>query len=239
MSDEEAFTIVRERKGSMYDPLVVDTFIRAYSEIAPEAVRAGQEARGLIDTSDLSRPAPFTPLTQIRASVSETALLDACAKELRHATSQGDSLEIASRYLRQLTPASTYAFFEYESATDTVTCRNTVGDAQGLMMGLRIKVGERVSGWVAANRRTVLNSHPSLDLVQIASQTHPLRSTISTPLLDGERLLGVLTGYAGNEDAFNEGHRYNVERIAALLASQLIANTGSLGSKIVAFSKHP
>jgi putative nucleotidyltransferase with HDIG domain len=41
LSDEEAFAILRERSGTMYDPLVVDTFARTHDEIAPGAIRAG------------------------------------------------------------------------------------------------------------------------------------------------------------------------------------------------------
>ena len=73
LSTEEAFAIIRERRTQMYDPLVVDTFFRAYAEIAPAAVRAGQEARSLIDDAEIvessvaERPAA---LTQIRASES-------------------------------------------------------------------------------------------------------------------------------------------------------------------------
>ena len=42
LSKEEAFTILRERSGVMYDPLVVDMFINAFDEIAPAAIKAGQ-----------------------------------------------------------------------------------------------------------------------------------------------------------------------------------------------------
>ncbi len=36
----------------MYDPLVVDTFIAAYPEIADLAQAAGQQARSLLDPSE-------------------------------------------------------------------------------------------------------------------------------------------------------------------------------------------
>ena len=51
LSAEDAFAIVRERRSNMYDPLVVDTFIRTYAEIAPLAMSAGQEARSLVETA--------------------------------------------------------------------------------------------------------------------------------------------------------------------------------------------
>jgi HD-GYP domain-containing protein (c-di-GMP phosphodiesterase class II) len=56
---EEAFTTLRERRGTMYDPLVVDRFIEAYEEIAPLAKAAGQEHRSLTERSaHLCRVAP-------------------------------------------------------------------------------------------------------------------------------------------------------------------------------------
>ena len=45
LSKEEAFSILRDRSGVMCDPLVVDTFIGAFDEIAPAAIKAGQLAR--------------------------------------------------------------------------------------------------------------------------------------------------------------------------------------------------
>src|SRR6184192_1200302 len=40
MSDEEALRILNDRRGSMYDPLIVDTFTHIYREIAPPATTA-------------------------------------------------------------------------------------------------------------------------------------------------------------------------------------------------------
>jgi putative nucleotidyltransferase with HDIG domain len=40
LSDEDALTILIDRRGSMYDPLVVDTFVRVYRSISPEPSRA-------------------------------------------------------------------------------------------------------------------------------------------------------------------------------------------------------
>jgi len=36
MSDADALKILLDRRGSMYDPLIIDTFVRIYEEIAPE-----------------------------------------------------------------------------------------------------------------------------------------------------------------------------------------------------------
>jgi hypothetical protein len=60
----------------------------------------------------------------------------------------------------------------------------------------------------------------------------PLRSTIAVPLLDGDRVLGVLSGYSVREEAFNEAHRYTVERVAVFLTERFHAPSGKSGTVI-------
>ena len=52
LENDEAFRILSERSGSMYDPLVVSTFIEVFDEIAPTAVRAGQLAKSITVFAD-------------------------------------------------------------------------------------------------------------------------------------------------------------------------------------------
>ena len=89
----------------MYDPLVVDTFIRAYSEIGPLAARAGQEARTLFasETDDgAADTGASRPLRKIRENASEAALLQTCSQQIAKAGSVGAAFEIAAHCLRQL-----------------------------------------------------------------------------------------------------------------------------------------
>ena len=189
LSTDEAFGIIRAARGKLYDPLVVDGFIRAYAEIAPLAFRAGQDARSVTASLALSDEETPRPLRQIRANASEAALLDTCSIEIAKANSIGSALNVAAQYMRQLTPATVYALFLYDSATDSVKCVSASGDEQRLLEGLSIKQGERVTGWTAANLRTSVNSNAALDLAEIAGFFVPrLRSTISTSARAGRRI---------------------------------------------------
>ena len=65
----------------------------------------------------------------------------------------------------------------------------------------------------------ICNSDPTLDFGDAArSQAVRLRSCISTPLLVGEHLAGVMTLYATEANAFTEDHRRIVELIAKQIA---------------------
>jgi putative methionine-R-sulfoxide reductase with GAF domain len=235
LSAEDAFDILRRRSGSMYDPLIVDTFIDAYPSIAPIAMRAGQEARTILADGGLSAAtADKSPLNEIRANASETAVLESYAEHIGRARSAEDAVQSAAQALRHLTPATTWAFYRYEGSSDVLVCRVTTGDNNHYLHGLTIQIGERVTGWSAANRRTSVNSDASLDLSRIAELFDPpLRSAIAVPLTDGDRLIGVLTGYSPRDTAFADAHQYCVERVSSLLTRQL--NSVSSNNSIVPF----
>jgi len=242
LSTDDAFKIIRERRGTRYDPLVVDTFLAAYQEIAPVAIKAGEEAPSVIDPTIFGMSAEteaFAPLRQIRASASETALLASCASDLARATSASSVLQVTANCLRQLTPATVYALFLYDGAVDILTCATTFGDEQRLLDGLRVKLGEGITGWVAANRRTSVNSEASLDLVHIAAFFRPsLRSAISTPLVEGHTLLGVLTAYSHREEAFTDSDRYAFENIAGTMTGRLSTLQSIASPNVVSFPSH-
>jgi putative methionine-R-sulfoxide reductase with GAF domain len=225
----------------MYDPLVVDTFIASYAEISPAAIKAGQDARSMMDGTGLSasqtdEPAPFK---QIRANASEAALLNSCEHDISQATSAIEAMQVSAQCLRQLTPATVYALFTYDLRTDLLTCTQAVGDVQGLLQGLKIRLGERVTGWTAANLRTSLNSDPRLDLTQIADFfSPPLRSTLSTPLLRDQRLVAVLTAYSTRAEAFTDAHRYTVEQVASTLRDRLVSLVAPESHSVVSFPQH-
>jgi len=242
LNSVDAFEVIRERRGSMYDPLVVDTFIKAYADIGPLAVRAGLDApamlnvSGLFDAADSDRSA----FGQIRANASESTLLLDCGKRVSKATSSAQALEAAAQCLRQLTPATVYSLFLYDSDSDLLSSEVTVGDPQRFVQGLTIPVGERVTGWSAANRRTSVNANAILDLGEISRLFKPhLRATLSAPLLKSDQLMGVLTGYSASDGAFSETHQYAFEQVALSLVDFIVSHPQQpRASNIAPFVKH-
>jgi putative nucleotidyltransferase with HDIG domain len=241
LATEEAFEILRQRRGNMYDPLVVDTFIASYPHIAPLATRAGQEARTILaDTGLIDATAETLALHQISANASETALLTSCSQRIGKTTSTNEALEIAAQTLRQLTPAITWALYRYEANCDALVCESATGDKHNLLPGLTMQLGERVTGWTAANRRTAVNSDASLDLTNVASLfAPPLRSVISVPLVKREQLIGVLSGYSSREEAFSDAHRYCVERVSMTLTERLHAGVSPTANVVSFPSQRP
>ena len=224
LSAGEAFDILRQRRGNMYDPLVVDAFIAAYDELAPLATEAGLQARSLIGESTFASE-PGSALNEIRANASEVSLLDQCAQQIAAAPTLSTAVDSALQTLRQLTPITTCALYRYDANLDQVVCESASGDPHNLLKGLIIRLGERVTGWCAANQKVAVNSDAYLDLTEMAGRFSPsLRSTLCVPLLHEDKVSGVFTGYSTQENPFDERHRYVAERVAEMLNSRLTSS---------------
>jgi putative methionine-R-sulfoxide reductase with GAF domain len=118
-----------------------------------------------------------------------------------------------------LIPATTCAFFVYDEQHDELFCAYSAGENSSHFADLTIVTGQRLSGWVAANRQTILNSDAALDLGEVARALRPaLRSCLSTPLVFEKKLIGVLTLYSTETNAFNDEHLRLIEAIARQVA---------------------
>src|SRR5262245_31903720 len=121
LTDGEALRILGDRRGTMYDPLVVDTFVRVHRDIAPpeeefQRERSGLSAiaRGSIATTDSSAYAS-APFEDISASTEEMLLLYEMAQALSGKLDITDVADLIAKHLRRLVPATTCVFFLYDS----------------------------------------------------------------------------------------------------------------------------
>ena len=127
--------------------------------------------------------------------------------------------DVISRHLRRLIPCSLCIIFVYEVSSDEIVLAHADGDNASLVAGLRMALGQRLSGWVAAHRQTIRNSDPVLDLGEAARAIAPRpRSCLSTPLELDTELVGVLTLYSTGIKAFSEEHQRVIEAISRQVA---------------------
>ena len=141
------------------------------------------------------------------------------ARALAGQVGLGDAGDVIAKHLRRLVPAALCVFYIYDHASDELNARHVVGDGGVEIRGLKIGLGRRLSGWVAANRQTIVNSDAELDLGEAAKSMSPrLRTCLSTPLILDDELIGVLSLYSTTSDGFNEDHKRVIEAIARQIA---------------------
>jgi diguanylate cyclase (GGDEF)-like protein/putative nucleotidyltransferase with HDIG domain len=222
LSDDDALRILSERRGSMYDPLIVDTFARVHKAIAPEPVESVPQSRALREIARTRKAAVETTspvFEEISAGAEEMLSLYELARALAGQVSMSDAGDIIAKHLKRLIPSTLTVFYVYDESTDELEAKHAVGDGTSVVRGMRIRLGERLSGWVAANRQTIANSDPVLDLGD-AARTHStrLKTCISTPLVSDDKLVGVLTLYSGESTAYSDDHRRIIEVVGRQIA---------------------
>lgn len=226
LSDEAAVEIIRERRGTMYDPVVVDKFEEVRLQIAVEEPGVQPRQGPLAAITQAAASASDTPVQarfdEISASSEEMLTLYEIARAVSGPFSFDDAAEIVARHLRRLIPATYCVFYRYEAGGDELVSAYASGDSARVFAGLRIAMGQRLTGWVGANRQTILNSDPVLDLGESArAMRPPLKSALSTALVSDTALVGVLTLYSSAKNAFNEDHRRIIEAVSRQVSGTL------------------
>ena len=206
LSDDEALSILLERRGTMYDPLVVDTFIRVHREIAPEVSPMSSSASLKKIPTRRSEREGTKPQMQDDVG-GEISVLPDLARALESSSEKREPGVVAAQYLRRVIPYSLGIVFTYDPGRDELVVESASGDFGYLVRDLRIPRGDRLSGWVAANRQTIVNSDPVLDLGDIATAISPaLRFSLSVPIEKRGEVVGVITLYSSSAD-FTSQHQ--------------------------------
>ena len=197
LSSNEALKILLERRGSMYDPLIVDTFLRRHHEIAPETSQAGPPSNALNEITSATQHAVLAAgssrLEDIAASAEEMLILYELARALTGQVSISDIGDIVAKQLKRLIPSSVVVFYLYDASMDELEAKHVTGDAASIVRGLKIPRGQRLSGWCREppNNRQC-RSHIGSGRYR-SHHDSASGSSLSTPLLSDEQLVGVLT----------------------------------------------
>lgn len=246
MTDEAAVAILMERRGTMYDPMVVDAFLRARHEVMPAQEEAAHPVtRTLGDARETiaQQPDSVASVAGDAAAANDvhgaaTSEVLAVASLARAVSGQADIADVGAltwMMLRQVVPASSMALFVHDEKVDAVVADYAAGVQAAALRGTRVVLGDGVAGWSAANRRFVLNADPAMDLGFAVAHAAPgLRSSLTVPLVHDGALVGVLSLYASGRDAFSDDHA----RLLTLLSPSLAMSVAAL-PKDVAWTARP
>jgi GAF domain-containing protein len=222
-----ALQVLADRRGTMYDPRVVDAFLELH-------------AAGLSEVPPASR----APVVDPHATPAEVAVgVDATPRDLAAFYALGRALaeprsrgEIGCALWQSLQfeiGASAGVLFVYEESSDALTPAFRAGP-ETVAATSRIPLGERLSGWVAATRTPILNSDARLDLDPDFRDRSALQSALAVPIGNGDHISGVLAFYSDRPQAFNTLHQRMAEAAAALVAERICAARAESAHAVVA-----
>ena len=212
LDDQAAMQVVLDRRGTMYDPRVVDAFC-AFLQSTP---LSGPTPPAVVSPPHASEP-PQAPDPGVSGEL--LAFFD-LGRALSAATRPDRACEVLRRCLEPLLPSVTLVLYAYDGGSDSVAA---VGEAGGVRFGGRpgttFAVGERLSGWVAATGHAALNADARLDLDEQDRAASRFRSALVVRIESNGQTLGVLSAYACDADVFTPSHQRLLQAAAVSFAA--------------------
>ena len=235
MSLDAAMGLLRQESGKALDPQVVQTFIDMYATLAAEAEASQEPARkltriasnaptaapavGLVDETSAS--ARTNVFQDIALAHREIYALYEIAQAMGSSLGVSDTMALISSKLSNIVPFSCCALFLYDEALESLRCRFATGVEAEVIQQLTIPDGQGLTGWVARNRRPLVNARPSTDLeaAGVASDRTSLNSALVCPLLFNERFIGTISVYHTETAIYTDDHRRLLDRISEQAAA--------------------
>src|SRR5215470_847918 len=119
-----------------------------------------------------------------------------------------DTMALISSKLSNIVPFSCCALFLFYEDSDSLRCRFANGVDAEQIQQLSIRSGQGLTGWVARNRRPLVNARPSADLEAAGVPTQTaLQSALVCPLVFNERFIGTIAVYHTEPSIFTDDHR--------------------------------
>src|SRR5437660_820205 len=159
-----------------------------------------------------------TVLFSIAAARQEAQTLFELSQDLGASLSLGETLSVFSVKLKRLVPYDAIAI--YVRRGDELLPEHVSGDNFRLFASLRIPLGQGLSGWVAQNKKPIINGNPSVEPGYLNDPTKfsTLRSALAVPLEGLDGVVGVIALYHGEKDAFTSDHLRMLLAISSKMA---------------------
>src|SRR5438552_14418982 len=215
---DEVMKRLQLESGRSFDPRVVEVLQRRYRDLEKLVVQRSETvkwsklstdlkvergtapAAGFVATGTKDKEATF--LASIAAARQEAQTLFELSQDLGASLSLDETLSVFSVKLKRLVPYDSIAI--YVRRGDLLLPQHVSGDNFRLFEALRIPLGQGLSGWVAQNRKPIINGNPSVEPGYLNDPTKfsTLRSALALPLEGLGGVVGVLALYQSEPDAF-------------------------------------
>jgi putative nucleotidyltransferase with HDIG domain len=204
LPDEEAMRVLVERRGTMYDPLVVDRFIAVKDELAKLSTEA---VPGNVE--DLVKE-PLREATGCQDAFHNAVLAHF---DLRQA------LRTVLTVVNEETRALLSVVYVKVPHRDELVIADAFGFDGEQLVGSVLPLGSRISGWVAANGRSIVNSDARIELPGSCEFAKDLLCA-AVPIAVSGDVMGVVAAFRRVSRPFTDSEIGYLERVASRLSEE-------------------
>jgi len=207
LSVQETFEIIDARRGTMYDPTVVDAFhdmCASTTETESESVDSPVEMVATLPAPSRasSDSAPAETRNEIQTAV-------ALGEALSRGAGAGCPWRSLANALCEVPNVDTAAVFVVDETDAHLVPLRVSGRHAHNVEQLSIPIGARMSGWVVAVGQPMVNADASLDLFDV--QAESLRSAVAVPCRGPNDVRAVVALYSTTAGALGVLHQQLVE----------------------------
>jgi diguanylate cyclase (GGDEF)-like protein/putative nucleotidyltransferase with HDIG domain len=231
MTAEAAVALLQQEAGKGLDPQVVALFTELLPTLQKQALELDQSMRRATPEEQTPQGQPATGLApelskknvfeDIALAHREIYALYEIAQAMGTSLGVSDTMALISAKLTNLVPFACAALFLFDEETETLRCRFATGTDADVIQQIAVHSGEGLTGWVARNRRPLVNARPSADL-EAAGLNHlstTLQSALVCPLMFNERFIGTLSVYHTDAAFYRDDHRRLLDRVSEQAAA--------------------
>jgi diguanylate cyclase (GGDEF)-like protein/putative nucleotidyltransferase with HDIG domain len=224
LNHESAIGLLRHESGRALDPKLVPMFIEMLPALVAELgpgereVVVPEPAPALPGFTAVGLVPPGAPnaFENIALAHREIYALYEIAQSMGTSLGVSDTMALISSKLSKIVSWSGCALFLHQPENDTLKCRFAAGIDAPKLLNVTLQSGHGLSGWVARNRRTIINGDPrvSFEAAGLSQENISISSAIVCPLQYNDTFIGCLALYHVEPSHYTEDHRRLLERIA-------------------------
>jgi diguanylate cyclase (GGDEF)-like protein/putative nucleotidyltransferase with HDIG domain len=224
LSSESAIALLTHEAGRALDPKLAPLFITLLPGLIREAALLEEQERpsppvGSVEPGGaavgLVPAAAANAFENIALAHREIYALYEIAQSMGTSLGVADTMALISSKISKIVPWSGCALFLYQPDSESLKCRFAAGADVPRLLNTTLKVGYGLSGWVARNRRTLVNADPRVTFEALGlAPPADVHAAIVCPLNVNDTFIGCLALYHTQPNRYTEDHRRLLERIA-------------------------
>lgn len=248
---DKAMEIVGNEAGKAFEPRIVEILSRRYIEFEDMAKRQSALLPKLSLNLQVERgDAPGAGFASVTSSLAALAsAVEAREQALRNALELirctgaqlafAEIAALADVRLRTLIPNDGLAAYRIEEGK--LLPAYVSGEDAKTFGALRIAVGQGLSGWVALNRKSIVNGNPAVERIGSGNPSRlddppkatSLKSALSVPIQsESGEVLGVLTLHSLAKDAFTDDDSRALEAIGSAIGQAVAGERARSVSRV-------
>jgi len=205
---DEAIQVVQSEAGKSFDPKVVAILARRYVELERLATSGKSQEKAKLSTGlkIVRGDAPAAGFESTGASSLANFHRAIAAEDperlLADCVDRQSAFSVLHAHLGEQVPYDVLVL--YRKSGELLIREDVDGEAYRLFASIEIPLGEGLSGWVAENRKSIINGNPSVEPGYLSdpAKFSALRSALAVPLEENGSLVGVLSLYRQERDGF-------------------------------------